>query len=306
MTEFYDGFANGEVDWEEQYIKVDSFKYNRAPFRLVYYPFYTKINEIIKYTLTTKDSILTEFLDYGDSVFFSLKIINKHTYFHIKPTTITNEYIPEKTTSQFDIWFKKSDNMPYRMRSKWHHATSFEECTDARFNTTEVVFFKASEYFPEYFKIRELTRAKRKPRSDMVGKKAPDWILRDIDIQDIKLSDLKSSVLLIQFTGIGCGPCHKSIPFLNQLADEYKDKDFELLSIETWSNNMTGIKRYVENNGINFKFLNSTDEVNKSYQISSVPTFFIIDKDRVIRRAITGYSKEKTDKEIRDAIDEFL
>lgn len=57
MKEFYDGKVRGTVFWEKEYVRIDSFKNNPAPFRLVYYPFYTKINEIIKYTLTTKDSI---------------------------------------------------------------------------------------------------------------------------------------------------------------------------------------------------------------------------------------------------------
>ena len=306
MKEFYDGKVRGTVFWEKGYVRVDSFQNHPYPFRLVYYPFYTKINEIIKYTLTTKDSIRTDFVDYGDSVHFCLRIIDKHTYFHIKPITITNDYIPEKTISQFDIWFKKSDNMPYRMRSKWHHSTFFESCSHARFNTTEDVSFNASDYYPEHFEIRQFKRSEEKSQNNMTGQKAPDWILKDIYDKEINLSDLDSKVLLLQFTGIGCGPCHSSIPFLKQLVYDFKDEDFEFLSIETWSKNIEGMKRYVENNGINFRFLCSTDEVKKSYQVSSVPVFFLLDTDRTIRKVIIGYSKEKTDKEIRDAIDEFL
>jgi peroxiredoxin len=306
MKEFYDGKVRGTVFWNKQYVRVDSFQNHPYPFRLVYYPFYFKINEIIKYTLTTKDSIQTDFIDYGDSVYFSLKIIDKHTYFHIKPITITNDYIPEKTNSQFDIWFNKSDNLPYRMKSKWHHTTFFESCSNAKFNTTEDISFIASDYYPENFEIRQFIRSHEKPINDMVGQKAPDWKLKDSENREVKLSELNSKVLLIQFTGIGCGPCHQSIPFLKQLVDEYQAKDFEFIGIETWSKDMKVIRRYEQNNGFNFIFLKSTDEVTKSYHVSSVPIFFIIDNDRVIRRAITGFSKAITDKEIRDAIGEIL
>ena len=306
MKEFYDGNVRGTVFWEKEYVRVDSFENNPAPFRLVYYPFYTKVNEIIKYTLTTKDSIQTNFVDYGDSVYFSLIIIDKHTYFHIKPITVTNDYIPKKTTSRFDIWFNKSDNMPYRMRSKWHHTTYFESCSYARFNTTEDISFTASEYYPDHFEIRQFTRSQGKPENNMAGEKAPDWILKDIDNKEVKLSDLNSKVLLIQFTGIGCGPCHQSIPFLKQLVDDYEGKDFELISIETWSKNIDVFKRYKQNNGFNFKFLKSTVEVSKSYQVSSVPIFFILDEDRMIRKVINGYSRKNTDNEIIESIEKIL
>ena len=309
MTDFYNGTVRGKVNWEEQYVKIDSFKHHPYPFRLVHYPFYTKVNEIIKYTLTTTDSIQTDFRDYGDSIHFSLRIINKHVYFRIKPIEIKNEYIPEDEISQFDIWFSKKDYMPYRMRSKWYHTTFFESCHSARFNLNKDTTFIASTYFPSYFEVRNVdpyAPKKDEKKKSLIGKIAPDWILKDIDSQNVKLSDLNSKVLLIQFTGVGCGPCHHSIPFLKKLVEKYKTKDFEFLSIETWSNNMEGLKRYQQRNEFNFRFLKSTDEVTKSYGVSSVPVFFVIDENRIIRKVIKGYSEGITDKEIKESIESLL
>lgn len=306
VTDFYNGTVRGTVNWEEQYVKIDSFQNQPYPFRLVHYPFYTKINEIIKYTLTTNDSISTTFQDYGDSLFFGLKIFNKHVYFHIKPIVIRNEYIPEDEISQFDIWFRKEDGMPYRMRSKWHHTTVFESCKNAKFNLDRNVAFNADDYYPSHFERRQFKREFVKPKNDLVGGNAPDWVLKDINLNEISFTDLKSKVLLIQFTGVGCGPCHHSIPFLKRLVEEYNGKNFEFVSIETWSKNMEGLRRYMQNNKLNFRFLKSTDEVTQSYEVSSVPTFFIIDENRIIRKVINGYSKETTDKEITESIDKYL
>jgi len=306
MTDFYDGIVRGKIHWDEQYVKVDSFQNHPYPFRLVHYPFYTRVNEIIKYSLTTKDSIKTDFEDYGDSVYFSLKIYDKHVYFHIKPIIIKNDYIPDNEISQFDIWISRTDNMPYRMRSKWHHTTSFESCSNAKFNTKESLTFNARDYYPSHFEIVQFKREARKPKNDLVGKKAPDWILKDINSNVIKLSDLESKVLLIQFTGIGCGPCHQSIPFLKQLVEDYRSKDFEFISVETWSKNIEGLIRYKQKNGFDFKFLKSTEDVTNTYGVTSVPTFFLIDENRIVKKVINGYSVKKTDKEILESIDGLL
>lgn len=166
--------------------------------------------------------------------------------------------------------------------------------------------YNANEYYPTHFEIVQFKRERQKPKNDLVGRKASDWILNDIDCKDVNLSDLKSKVLLVQFTGVVCGPCHLSIPFLKQLVEDYKEKDFEFISIETWSNNIEGLKRYEQKNSFNFKFLESTDEVTKSYNVYSVPTFFIIDGNRIIRKVINGYSKENTDNEIKESIDKYL
>ena len=302
MTDYYDGLSRGSVNFEEHYVKIDSFRNDPYPFRLVHYPFYTKINEIIKYSLTTTDSISTVFGDYGDSLYFGLKIYNQHVYFHIRPIVIKNEYIPEDEISQFDIWFRKDDGMPYRMRSRWHHTTFFEECHGARFNTTRDTFFTATDYFPEGFEIVQLKRDIKPVTSTMTGMTAPDWTLRDPDEKLVGLKDLKSKVVMIQFTGLACGPCHLSLPFLRQLASEYGEGDFTLVSIETWSNNLEGIRRYTTANNLTNLFLLSEEEVTKAYGVKSVPQFFILDEKRVIRKVISGYSKEATDSEIRAAI----
>lgn len=309
MTDFYNGKVRGKVNWDQQYVKIDSFKHHPYPFRLVHYPFYTRINEIVKYSLTTTDSIQTDFKDYGDSILFSLRIINKHVYFHIKPIVINNEYIPEDEISHFDIWFNKKDDMPYRMRSKWHHATWFESSRIEDINLKKDTALIANNYFPSYFEVRYIdpyAPNQAEQKENLEGRTAPDWILKDIDYKNVKLSDLNSKVLLIQFTGVGCGPCHHSIPFLKKLVKEYKTKDFEFLSIETWSNNVEGLKRYQQRNEFNFRFLKSTDEVTKSYGVSSVPVFFVIDENRIIRKVIKGYSKEATDKEIKEGINKYL
>lgn len=303
---FYDGKAAAYVEWDKNYIEVDSFKVQIAPFRIVHYPFYPKINEMIKYALSTKDSIRTDYVDYGDSVRFSLRVINQHMYFHIKPVVLKGEYIPEDEISYFDVWIRKSDDMPYKMRSRWHHTTAIDSCYNAKFNMTENVAFDAKKLYPSSFGIVERGAGRKPAKSDLTGKKAPDWVLKDTDQKDFKLADFKGKVLLVQFTGIGCGPCHHSIPFLKKLVNDYKSKDFAFVSIETWSDDMEDLKRYQSKNGFNFKFLKASEQVKKSYGVSAVPAFFIIGKDGTIRKVMTGYSKEGTGREITANIDKLL
>jgi len=306
MTDIYDGKVRGEANWDKQYIKIDSFKNDPYPFRLVYYSFYIKIREIIKYSLNTKDSIRTEFQDFGDSVRFSLKIINKHVYFHIRPIVINNEDIPDGEISQFDIWIRKSDNLPYKMRSKWHHLTYFEICYDAKFNTTHKVDFISTDYFPEKFKIVQFKRKEKTTNSNLEGKIAPAWTVKDLSNNPVRLKDFNSKVLMLQFTGVGCGPCHHSLPFLKQLVENYKENDFEFIAIETWSDNIDGLKRYRDKNKMNFVFLNGDESIMADYDISSVPVFFILDESRVIRKVIYGYSEESTDRDILSIINELI
>jgi len=307
IHEFYDGLVRGKFDWEEKTIKIDSFQNNPYPFRLVVHPFYTKTKNIIKYALETDDSTKMVLKDFGDSIQFSLLIYDKVLEFVTQPFVNTNPFESSiGKISQYDIWISKSDNLPYRMRRKMNHQTSFERCTNTKLNTTQDVKLISTDYFPENFSIVQFKRETRKRTSPFEGKVAPDWSLMDLQNNTVGLRELKSKVLLIQFTGVGCGPCHASIPFLKQLVNEYSLKEFEVIAIEFWSNNIEGLRRYIERNDLNFKFLKADENVIRNYQLRGAPAFFILDEKRVVRKVINGYSRGTTGNEIRDVITELL
>ncbi|HKK12425.1 MAG TPA: TlpA disulfide reductase family protein [Flavobacteriaceae bacterium] len=296
----YDGKAFTYLLWDEKRISIDSVP-RRHPT-----PFFNFTKSIIKYALDTNDSIITDLKDFGDSVKFSLFIPYKCIEFQGKPVAYHDPYVAaKKEFSRYDIWINKSNNLPYRYRRNMLHQTTWQTCKNVELNKKKIENFIVQEYLPKDFPVS--IRGKQKiEKVDLTGHTAPDWSLKDLNNNPISLNDLRSKVLMIQFSGIGCGPCHMSIPFLKKLVSEYDNKDFDFVSIETWSDNVEAMKRYQKNNELNYKFLLSTEEVTKSYQVNGVPAFYILDKNRVIKRIIVGYDKETTDKEILDAIKELI
>jgi thiol-disulfide isomerase/thioredoxin len=302
----YDGLALSYIFWDKKTIRIDSFKTNKYPFRPIIPPFFKQTKTIIKYALETRDSISTNLQDYGDSVKFSLYIPHRIIEFIGKPYVLDNHILESKDVfSRYDIWIDKMNDLPYKFRRNLPFQTTWHTVKDVEFNKKKIEDFVASDYFPKEFAVT-IKGDQRLRKNDLLGKRATDWILKDVENNSVALKDLKSKVLVIQFTGIGCGPCHASIPFIKQLLNDYKDKDFEFVSIETWSNNIEGIKRYQKNNDLNYIYLLSTDEVTSSYQVGAVPVFYILDKDRVVRKIIEGYSEGTTDKVISDAINELI
>lgn len=300
----YDGNTQIFMDWDPNVIRIDSFQNNQLPFRPMSTPFFNCTKSIIKYALETKDSVTTEIEDFGDSVRFSIYIPNKVVEFFGKGYVMDNPYLAsEDAFSSYEIWINKSDYLPFRYKRTVPHETSWLINKNTEFNIGKVEDFAASNYFPPDYSI---VGQQIKQRKDMVGKTAPEWTLKDVNNQSISLRDLKSKILLIKFTGIGCGPCHASLPFTKQLVEDYSINDFEIISVETWSSDIDYIKSYVDKNKLNYKYLISTEEIRNSYQVTAVPAFFILDKNRIIRKVILGYGEGTTDKEIRNAIEELI
>jgi thiol-disulfide isomerase/thioredoxin len=309
MTFCYDGKMRAIVYNEDKTIAIDSFNVRSLPFRPIAAPFFNYTRSIIKYALETNDSIALEVKEQKDSYYVGLTIYEDHKveffgkafYIEIDP------YDFGETTSKYELWISKSSDLPYRFRREMSDDINVITCRNASINTMKLADFRASDYFePEYAIEYFYHGNKSEPVSDLTGKVAPDWVLTDATGNAVALKDLKSKILLIQFTSVTCGPCKASIPFLKQLVTEYDRENFDFAAIESWTKNSDVLKSYQRRNNFNYKFLLSTREVTESYQIKSVPVFFILDENRVILRVIKGYGEGTTDKEIRDAINALI
>jgi len=304
---YFDPFDTSvNFDWSDKMIVIDSFKLNTLPFRPVTPPFFNLTKSIIEYALETNDSISLKIESYGDSLLFSLVIYGgKQVEFFGKPYYIDNPYRPIDGESKYFIWISKSDDLPFKLRREMSYDIYEFICSDVKLNPNYPKVFAVSDYFPDDFTI-SYKRMQPFAQVNMQGKHAPDWTLHDAENKSFSLKDFNSKVLMIKFTGIGCGPCNASIPFIKKLVNEYKAKSFEFISIETWSNNPAVIKNYCNNNGLNFKYLISTNDVVRNYNAEAVPVFFIIDEKRVIRKVIRGYREGTTDQEIIKTLNELI
>ncbi len=306
LVYFYDGKVQSYLDWENKTIPVDGFQNNRYPFRVVYPPFFTQVKCLLKYALETSDKKIIQVNDFADSVLIRLYVYDKlvevvgNRIVYADPPDLT-----EDKWTKYDIWISKMNNLPYRLIKRFPDRVCWEVCKDIKINTTDKKSFVASEYFPPDFAVK-FNENKKTNEKNMVGTVAPGWKLKDTDGYEIALSDLKSKVLTIQFTGTGCGPCYQSIPSLIKIRDQFKREEFEMISIETWNNNMSVIKKHISGNNIHYKYLICNHEVKQKYGIQSVPKFFVLDEKRVIRKIITGFDREKSYVELKETVDQLI
>lgn len=313
MDFYYDGNIRALTYHDNKKLVIDDFTFRPLPFRPVSPPFFNHAKNIIQYALTTKDHTTLELKDEGNNYYFKLVIdenqqvefFGKAYHLPLPPFDIGN------TTSIYELWIDKSNDLPYKKRREMSHDISVSTCSDLQIKNLTINDFNTAHYFPEDYEIVKYSDLHKKDgdssASKLIGKKAPAWILENIEAQPVSLADCKSRIILINFTGIGCGACQAAIPFLKQLKDSFNSEEFDLIAIESWSRKTSAIRNYANRKELNYTILNATNEVIKEYQTGgAAPYFFIMDQERIIRKVIRGYSKENTDKEIINAIKELL
>ncbi|MCL6493725.1 MAG: TlpA family protein disulfide reductase [Ignavibacterium sp.] len=110
-------------------------------------------------------------------------------------------------------------------------------------------------------------------------KKAADFKLKTLEGKEVKLSDYRGKIVIIDFWATWCPPCRKGIPDLISLQEEFK-KDLVVIGISLdQQNTIKDLKPFIENYKINYPVVLGDEKVVKDYGgISAIPTSFIIDQ----------------------------
>lgn len=311
-TQYSFGY-NGEVRLlvysKEKEVAVDDFTSRPLPFRPVIPPFFNYVTNIIKYALETKDHITTTLTDVGDQYHFKL-VIEEDTQVEFFGKAIHMPKSPFCTdpTSIYEIWIRKSDDLPYKRRREMSHDVSVAMCSDVKFNQLSLEDLDLFRYIPEDYQIEKYQYGKKKEvdATSLIGKPAPSWTLCNVKGSPVALSDVKGKVILLNFTGIGCGACQAAVPFLKELKSKYAEKDFEIVAIESWSRTPRSLQIYSDRKQLNYPVLGATDQVLVDYQTGgAAPYFFFLDEQRVIRKVIRGYS-ERLNEEMTEAVEDLI
>lgn len=307
----YDGEIYAFIDNDEKMVGIDDFSTNRLPFRPIGSPFFNWGKNLIRYILETPDSITTEVRETGKEYFVRLTIhedtqVEFFGRAHHMPEVPPEFYV--EPTSVYELWIDKTTDLPYKIRREMSHNISLHACSEVKLNGLRPEEFDLRSYFPEGYEVRKKgERVAPDPARELEGKPAPLWTLRDVDGKEWSLSALKGKVVLLNLTGIGCGACHASIPFLRTLGGRFASTDFALVAIETWGRNQHSIRNYINRNKINYPFLEGVPDIVKDYQTGgAAPAFFLIDRNGVVKKVFRGYSLEKSDRELTEAIENLL
>ncbi|MBP3303712.1 MAG: AhpC/TSA family protein [Muribaculaceae bacterium] len=132
------------------------------------------------------------------------------------------------------------------------------------------------------------------------GKPAPDLIGENPDGKEIKLSDLKGNVVLIDFWATWCGPCRAALPHVREVYNKYHDKGFEVFCVADNDSDPDKWKEAIEEEGIGdyynilrglkvnytpdgqFAGFDDSGDQSKKYAVHFLPTKYLIAADGTV------------------------
>ena len=143
--------------------------------------------------------------------------------------------------------------------------------------------------------------------SDLTGQSAPDFVLKSSSGENLRLSEYRGDVVMINFWATWCGPCRQEMPLLDDLYARYGRVGFNLLGVNI-DDDARRAMQMIDELGVNFPVLfDDTKEVSKLYQVEAMPVTVLVDRSGTVRHVHHGYKpgyEEKYLTEIRSLLRE--
>ncbi|MFV2003724.1 MAG: TlpA family protein disulfide reductase [Gammaproteobacteria bacterium] len=120
---------------------------------------------------------------------------------------------------------------------------------------------------------------------------APDFKLQNMDEENIKLSDFRGKVVLLNFWATWCPPCVREMPSMERLQQRLNADDFKVVAINQMEepDEVFAFTGQLEIDPTFVILFDRTSEVSQAYAVRGLPTTYLIDKKGNIRyRAVGG------------------
>lgn len=138
-----------------------------------------------------------------------------------------------------------------------------------------------------------------------LNKPAPDFTLKAMDGSNVKLSELKGKVVMLNFWASWCGPCRQEMPYLEDIYKKYAPAGFVLLGINV-DEDSADAKEFLADVPVSFPvLLDSKNTLPELYEVEAMPSTFFVDKDGNLVYLHKGY-KPGEEKEYEAQIQKLL
>ncbi|HEY5974688.1 MAG TPA: TlpA disulfide reductase family protein [Geobacteraceae bacterium] len=127
------------------------------------------------------------------------------------------------------------------------------------------------------------------PAKAAEGATAPDFSARDLAGKEVRLTELRGKVVLVNFWATWCPPCREEIPSMVNLNRLMAGKPYQMLALSIDEGGKQAIEEFFKGSGQTLPALLDGDQrVGKLYGITGVPETFVIDKKGVIVKKVVG------------------
>lgn len=118
-------------------------------------------------------------------------------------------------------------------------------------------------------------------------KKAPDFLLNDLEGHSKSLDSYRGKWLLLHFWATWCEPCREELPSLKQLGERFQNQGLVIIAIA--EDSKEAVMSFVKSSGLTLPVLiDQYGSALRAYQIKGLPTTYLVNRTGLIEEVIVG------------------
>src|SRR5690242_20730187 len=130
---------------------------------------------------------------------------------------------------------------------------------------------------------------------------APQFVLRDINGNTVRLSAYRGKVVLINFWATWCPPCRAEMPDLVRLQREHAKQGLQIIGITYPPESKTRVRRFARSLKVNYPIILGTRQIKARFSSEeTLPLTVVINRDGKVNDIISGILlREEFDEKIK-------
>ncbi len=117
---------------------------------------------------------------------------------------------------------------------------------------------------------------------------APAFEMKTTDGRTVTLDDHYGQVLVLDFWASWCPPCRASIPAVDRLYGQFRDRGVMVYGVQIRDD--VDPAKYLRERGVDYPALVGTDAVQRAYGVVSIPTIVVVGVDGTIVHRSSGWN----------------
>jgi peroxiredoxin len=125
----------------------------------------------------------------------------------------------------------------------------------------------------------------------MVGKDAPDFVLRGMDGRNLRLSEFRGQVVLVNFWARWEGDSRQQMPILDRINTTYQRAGLVVLGVSV-DDDLRRSREFALAMGVSYPILFDTGpDIGRDYLLQKMPVTILVDRAGVVRYSAVGFKR---------------
>jgi peroxiredoxin len=139
--------------------------------------------------------------------------------------------------------------------------------------------------------VSSLIASSRAAAPTMVGKEAPDFVLKAMDGRNLRMSEFRGQVVLVNFWARWAGDSRQEMPALDRINTTYNRAGLVVLGVSV-DEDLARAREFAGAMKVSYPIMFDTgSRIGRDYLLETMPMTILVDREGVVRYSNVGFKR---------------